>query len=188
MPCRTALIETRLGAHPFSGSTWEFVLWAPYSRNVSVRMIGTGRLITMEPQEGGYHRAVVPNTGVGLRYLYQLEDGRELPDPASRFQPEGVHGPSQLVDTGAFQWTDGSWKGRPLEGSVFYELHVGTYTCDGTFDAIIPYLSRLVDLGITTIEIMPIAQFSGAHNWGYDGVYEYAPQNSYGGPQALHRL
>jgi maltooligosyltrehalose trehalohydrolase len=142
----------------------------------------------MERQDGGYHRAVTHDVAPGERYLYRLEDGRELPDPASRFQPEGVHGPSQLVDTRDFRWTDGNWKGRPLQGSVFYELHVGTYTREGTFEAIISYLPRLVELGITTIEIMPIAQFSGARNWGYDGVYEYAPQNSYGGPQSLQRL
>lgn len=142
----------------------------------------------MESLEHGYHRAAVQDVSPGARYLYRLEDGREFPDPASRFQPEGVHGPSQLVDTSSFRWSDGNWKGRSLEESVFYELHVGTYTRDGTFEAIVPYLPKLVDLGVTTIEIMPVAQFPGSRNWGYDGVYEYAPQDSYGGPQGLQRL
>ena len=145
-------------------------------------------MIAMESLEHGYHRAIVDELGAGERYLYRLEDGRKLPDPASRYQPEGVHGPSGLVDTRKFQWSDAHWRGRTLEGSVLYELHVGTYTREGTFEAVIASLPRLVDLGITAIEIMPVAQFPGARNWGYDGVYEYAPQNSYGGPAGLQRL
>jgi maltooligosyltrehalose trehalohydrolase len=180
--------EMRVGAYPLKDSRWHFLLWAPQSRTVSIKIADTGRTILMEPLERGYHRAVLDGVRAGTRYLYRIEDGRELPDPASRFQPEGVHGPSQLVDTRAFGWTDQNWKGRPLEGSILYELHVGTYTREGSFDAVIPQLPRLVELGVTSVEIMPIAQFPGARNWGYDGVYEYAPQNSYGGPESLHRL
>jgi maltooligosyltrehalose trehalohydrolase len=142
----------------------------------------------MDALPGGYHQAVIRDLSAGTRYLYGLDDGRELPDPVSRFQPEGVHGPSQLVDTGAFRWTDHNWKGRELQGSVLYELHMGTYTREGTFDGLIPHLAHLAELGVTSIEIMPAAQFPGARNWGYDGVYEYAPQNSYGGPEGLQRL
>jgi maltooligosyltrehalose trehalohydrolase len=180
--------EARLGANPLADGRWQFLLWAPQSGSVSIRLSRSNRVIAMESLEHGYHRAIVDELAAGEHYLYRLEDGRELPDPASRFQPEGVHGPSGLVDTRAFQWSDAGWRGRALEGSVFYELHVGTYTREGTFEAVIAHLPRLVELGITTIEIMPVAQFPGARNWGYDGVYEYAPQNSYGGPDGLQRL
>ena len=142
----------------------------------------------MEPLAAGYHRAIVKTLEPGSEYFYQLEGERELPDPASRFQPKGVHGPSQIVDLEAFPWTDHGWKGPTLERSVFYELHVGTYTPEGTFDAVIGRLPELVALGITTIELMPVAQFPGARNWGYDGVYLFAPQNTYGGPESLQRL
>ncbi|HEY1657853.1 MAG TPA: malto-oligosyltrehalose trehalohydrolase [Candidatus Sulfotelmatobacter sp.] len=177
--------KTLLGATRLADSDWQFLVWAPNSRTVEVNFVDRKRRIEMEPLERGYFRATVEDLEPNARYLYRLEDGRELPDPASRFQPEGVHGPSQGFDTGAFEWTDHSWRGRPLEGSVFYELHVGTYTREGTFEGLIPHLPYLVDLGITTIELMPIAQFPGSRNWGYDGVYEFAPQNSYCGPQAL---
>jgi len=142
----------------------------------------------MESLAQGYHRAIVRDLRSGARYFYGLDHGRDVPDPASRFQPEGVHGPSQLVDTDAFRWTDQNWRGRALQSSIFYELHVGVYTPQGTFDALIPHLCELVELGITTIEIMPVAQFPGTRNWGYDGTYPFAPQNSYGGPEGLQRL
>jgi len=180
--------ETRVGATSLPDGSWQFLLWAPYSRSVSIHLCGSDRLIPMESLPRGYHRAVVNNLAAGARYFYRLDNGRDLPDPASRYQPEGVHGPSELVDTRGFRWADRNWKGRPLETSVFYELHVGTYTTEGTFDALISYLPQLADLGITTIELMPIAQFPGARNWGYDGAYEFALQNSYGGPGSLCRL
>ena len=142
----------------------------------------------MEPLAHGYHRIVASDLETGAEYFFRLDDDRDLPDPASRYQPAGVHGPSEIVDTATFQWTDRNWVGRSLEGSVFYELHVGTYTREGTFDALIPHLPELVELGITTIELMPIAQFPGTRNWGYDGTFLFAPQNSYGGPEALQRL
>ncbi|HEY8715343.1 MAG TPA: malto-oligosyltrehalose trehalohydrolase, partial [Candidatus Acidoferrum sp.] len=122
------------------------------------------------------------------RYFYRFDDGRDRPDPASRFQPEGVHGPSQLVDLSQFPWTDRAWRGFELADGIFYELHVGTFTPEGTFDAVIPHLPALRELGITTIELMPVAQFPGLRNWGYDGVQPFAPQNSYGGPRGLQRL
>ena len=142
----------------------------------------------MVPLADGYYRATVKTLQPGSEYLYQLDAERELPDPASRFQARGVHGPSQIVDLEAFNWTDHSWKGISLERSIFYELHVGTFTPEGTFDAVIGRLAELAKLGITTVEIMPVAQFPGARNWGYDGVYLFAPQNSYGGPESLRRL
>ncbi len=124
----------------------------------------------------------------GSRYFYRLDGGNECPDPASRFQPEGVHGPSEVTDPEAFAWTDDGWRDIPRSELVFYELHIGTFSDEGTFDGAIPHLDRLRDLGITCIEIMPVNQFPGARNWGYDGVQLFAAQNSYGGPDGLRRL
>ncbi len=184
----TVTHSPRLGAQRTSEGMWEFLVWAPHSRAVSLYFCDSGETRPMEPGQRGYHRAVVANLNSQARYLYQLEDGRQLPDPASRYQPEGVHRPSQVVDTGAFEWSDQNWKGLTLDRSIIYELHVGTFTQKGTFEALIEHLPRLVDLGVTTIELMPLAQFPGTRNWGYDGVYLFAPQNSYGGPESLQRL
>ena len=135
----------------------------------------------------GYFQAVVDGVSAGALYRYRLDGKKERPDPASRYQPQGVHGPSQIVDS-RFDWKDSEWRGIPLEKYVFYELHVGTFTPEGTFDAIIPRLTILKDLGVTAIELMPVAQFPSDRNWGYDGVYPYAVQASYGGPLRLKRL
>ncbi|MGA8343764.1 MAG: malto-oligosyltrehalose trehalohydrolase [Candidatus Sulfotelmatobacter sp.] len=181
--------ETRVGANRLPDGSWEFLLWAPQARAVRLHLLrGGGDLIATEALADGYHHAVVKPLEPGSRYFYQLDGGRDLPDPASRFQPQGVHGPSQIVDLDAFGWTDHNWKGTALERSVFYELHVGTYTPEGSFDAVIRHLPELAALGITTIELMPVAQFPGPRNWGYDGVYLFAPQNTYGGPESLQRL
>jgi len=136
----------------------------------------------------GYWKSAVENVFPGLLYFYRLEDKIDRPDPASRFQPNGVHGPSQIIDLNAFLWGDDDWKGIPLKDYVIYELHIGTFTKGGTFESIIPYLDYLKELGITAIELMPVAQFPGDRNWGYDGVYPFAPQNSYGGPHGLKTL
>jgi maltooligosyltrehalose trehalohydrolase len=184
----TAVHPARVGANRLPDGAWEFLLWSPNSPSVSLHLLDPDQLIPMQTEAHGYHRATLDNLQPGAPYLYRLEDGRELPDPASRFQPEGVHKPSALVDTESFRWTDHNWKGIRLEDSIFYELHVGTYTREGTFDALIPRLPELVDLGITVVEIMPVAQFPGSRNWGYDGVYPFATQNSYGGPDAFHRF
>ena len=179
----------RIGPHRLSDGSWEFLLWAPNARSVRLKLCSSkDDLIDMESLAQGYFRTNVAEVDDGAQYLYRLDDQRTLPDPASRFQPQGVHGPSQIVDTASFHWTDWEWKGICLERSIFYELHVGTYTQEGTFDALIPRLAYLADLGITTIELMPIAQFPGSRNWGYDGVYAFAPQNSYGGPAELQRF
>src|SRR5579871_1463517 len=121
----------RLGAHRTSEGAWEFLLWAPHARSVSLYLCDSDEKQPMELCERGYHRAIVANPKPDGRYLYQFDDGRRLPDPASRYQPEGVHGPSQLVDSGSFEWTDQNWKGLSLERSIFYELHVGTFTKEG---------------------------------------------------------
>ena len=178
----------RLGANRLADGRWELLVWAPKARSVSLHLLHSGELLTMASLSRGYFRRTVENLEPGTRYFFQLDDARKLPDPASRFQPEGVHGPSEVVDLNQFQWTDQNWQGRTLERSIFYEIHVGTYTAQGTFDALIPHIPELVELGITTVELMPVAQFPGARNWGYDGVYPFAPQNSYGGPEPLQRF
>ncbi|MBP1726352.1 MAG: GlgB, partial [Deltaproteobacteria bacterium] len=123
----------------------------------------------------------------GTRYFYRLDGESERPDPASRFQPEGVHGPSQVVDS-RFSWGDAGWFGLPLRDYIIYELHVGTFTGEGTFAAVVTHLEQLKELGITVLELMPVAQFPGSRNWGYDGTYPFAVQNSYGGPDGLKHL
>jgi maltooligosyltrehalose trehalohydrolase len=145
------------------------------------------RIVPLEQVSRGYHYGVVQGVKPGTRYFYRLDGNIERPDPASKFQPEGVHGPSQVIDP-HFAWQELHWSGIPLSHYVIYELHVGTFTAQGTFDAVVPHLDELKDLGITAIMIMPVAQFPGDRNWGYDGVYPFAVQNSYGGPDALKRL
>lgn len=165
-----------------SDSRCRFVVWAPGLAELSLVLCGEpSRNIAMTREPCGFYAAEVA-AKPGTQYLYRLPDGRELPDPASRFQPDGVHGVSEVVGTGSFHWTDGSFAACPLKEMIIYEIHVGTFTNDGTFDAAIPRLRELAELGITAVEIMPVAQFPGARNWGYDGVYPFATQNSYGGP------
>ena len=135
----------------------------------------------------GFHTAEI-DACADMRYVFRFPDGREFSDPASRFQPDGVHGASAVVDTRAFRWTDRAFVARPLAESVIYELHVGTFTREGTFATAIERLDSLADLGITAVEIMPVAQFPGSRNWGYDGVYPFAVQNSYGGPTGLQQF
>ncbi len=145
------------------------------------------RLVPLQKGKAGYFHGVVAGVAPGARYFYRLDGAKDRPDPASRFQPEGVHGPSQVMATG-FAWEDRGWCGLDLRDYVIYELHVGTFTTEGTLAAIIPHLEELAELGITALEMMPVAQFPGNRNWGYDGVYPFAVQNSYGGPEELKRL
>ncbi|GIW54065.1 MAG: malto-oligosyltrehalose trehalohydrolase [Nitrospiraceae bacterium] len=182
--------ELDLGARLLSPDRVHFRVWAPRAKAVAVRLIGRdSRPIPLEPRELGYFEATVAGAGDGDRYRYVLNDEQERPDPASRFQPDGVHGPSAVVDPGAFRWTDQGWRGLTKDQLVIYELHVGTFTREGTFPAVIPLLDYLRhDVGITAIELMPIAQFPGTRNWGYDGAYLFAPQASYGGPSGLRTL
>jgi len=181
--------HARLGVNRQPDGGWDFVVWAPNARTASVFFPDhRDRIFRMESIGSGYFHAFAENLAPDSQYFYRLDNERNLPDPASRYQPQGVHGPSQIVDLNVFPWTDHDWEGRSLESSIFYELHVGTFTREGTFDSLIPKLPELVDLGITMIELMPVAQFPGSRNWGYDGVYLFAPQNSYGGPIALQRL
>jgi len=184
----TNLAGRRLGATVLGDGSCRFLVWAPRANSVELRIAWPEkRRVAMEPAGCGYFRAVVEGVSAGTDYKYCLDGDKERPDPASRYQPNGVHGASRVVD-GDFAWTDSSWRGIPLDKYVFYELHVGTFSPEGTFDAIIPRITALKELGITAIEVMPVAQFPGERNWGYDGVYPYAVQASYGGPEGLKRL
>ncbi|MHB9027583.1 MAG: malto-oligosyltrehalose trehalohydrolase [Candidatus Latescibacterota bacterium] len=165
-----------------------FLLWAPLRKSVDVFVDNRRERIPLTPVLDGYWTATLSGVSPGMRYRYLLDGETERPDPASRFQPEGVHGPSEIVDGAAFPWGDSSWRGIPPERMIMYEIHVGTFTPEGTFDGVIGRLNDLSDLGVNALEIMPVAQFPGERNWGYDGVFPYAVQNSYGGPEGLRRL
>jgi maltooligosyltrehalose trehalohydrolase len=184
----TARVYGRLGAELLDGNKCNFLVWAPRASSVEISLSEPrDRKVSMQPAERGYFRATVDDVAPGALYRFRLNGEAERPDPASRYQPQGVHGPSQIVDD-RYEWNVSNWRGLPLEKYVIYELHVGTFTAEGTFDAIIPRLAKLRELGITAIELMPVAQFPGDRNWGYDGVYPFAVQASYGGPTALKRL
>jgi maltooligosyltrehalose trehalohydrolase len=179
--------KLQLGA-TVSGEGTRFRAWAPRVSKIHLEIRDRG-VFPMEAEEKGYYTAWVQGLRPGARYSYLLEENRRRPDPASRFQPDGVNGPSEVVDPGAFAWEDGSWKGIAPEELILYELHTGTFTPEGTFEAIIPRIAYLKgELGVTALEIMPVAQFPGSRNWGYDGAYPYAPQNSYGGPRRFKEL
>ena len=170
------------------GEGTRFAVWAPLATSVSVRVEGQKTEHPLAARGDGVFESVVRGVGAGADYRLVLDGDKALPDPVSRHQPEGVHGPSRVVDPAAFRWTDAAWRGLPVADYAIYELHVGTFTKEGTFDAAIAELPALKALGITAIEIMPVAQFPGDRNWGYDGVFLYAPQSTYGGPEGLRRL
>jgi len=179
----------RIGANNLGDGRCEFCVWAPLLDEVALRIVSPEEyIIPMEKDRQGYWRVVVNQVFPRTLYLYRLDGNLDRPDPASGFQPDGVHRPSQVIDHNSFQWEDRNWSGIPLKEMIIYELHVGTFTRDGSFEAIIPRLDDLCDLGITAINIMPVAQFPGGRNWGYDGVHPYAVQNSYGGPDGLKKL
>jgi maltooligosyltrehalose trehalohydrolase len=170
----------------YEGSATRFRVWAPLPRTVELELVG-GKRLPMQPVDGGYYERVVEGVRPGDRYFFVLDGQRQRPDPASRLQPDGVHGPSQVVDPGAFTWQH-RCSARAVEDYVLYELHVGTFTPEGTFDAALRELPRLVELGVTAVELMPVAAFPGKRNWGYDGVHWFAVQESYGGPDGLRRF
>lgn len=188
-----------IGAEVLDHSHTHFRMWAPHEQNVSV-VIGdepglkSPIVQSLDREPGGYFSAVVTGATAGLYYRYRLGSG-DFPDPASRFQPLGPHGPSQLVDPGTFKWTDADWKGVPRSGQILYELHIGTFTQEGTWAAARERLGHLADLGVTVVELMPVADFPGRYGWGYDGVNLFAPTRLYGSPDdframvdAAHRL
>ncbi|MBI4595351.1 MAG: malto-oligosyltrehalose trehalohydrolase [Candidatus Tectomicrobia bacterium] len=179
----------RVGASYQGNGKCEFVVWAPFLSKVNIKLLSPyHRVIPMEKDSYGYWKACVEKVLPDTKYFYCLEEERDRPDPASHFQPEGVHGPSQVIDHILFPWADEEWRGIDISQMVIYELHVGTFTQEGTFEAIVSRLEGLREVGINTIELMPVAQFPGERNWGYDGVYPYAVQNSYGGPEGLKKL
>jgi maltooligosyltrehalose trehalohydrolase len=180
---------TSVGAQYQGNNRCGFRVWAPRLRRVELRLIAPGAQdLSLEKDDAGYWQTTSDEVPPGSRYWYVLEGSQRRPDPASHFQPQGVHGPSEIVDHSAFPWTDACWEGVPLEDMLIYELHVGTFTPEGTFEAVIGRLPELRDLGITALELMPVAQFPGTRNWGYDGAYPYAVQDSYGGPNGLKML
>jgi maltooligosyltrehalose trehalohydrolase len=179
----------RIGAYYNSSGSCEFTVWAPFLQNVQVRILQPKeRILPTEKDSGGYWRAEFEAAPADVLYYYRLNNTKDRPDPASQFQPEGVHGPSQVLHHSSFEWTDNHWKGLPLSKMIIYELHVGTFTPEGTFDAVRKKLPYLRALGINALEIMPVAQFPGERNWGYDGVYPFAVQKSYGGPEGFKKL
>ena len=187
------LWQLQRGASVLSDEGVRFSVWAPRASRVRVRLTseekGEGDY-DLARDENGVFEAVVREARAGTEYGFILDDNEKLlPDPVSRFQPHGVHGPSSVVDPKTFQWSDAAWRGVAMRDLVIYELHVGTFTPEGTFAAITPFLRGLRrELGVNAIEIMPVAQFPGSRNWGYDGVELYAVQNTYGGPDGLKQL
>ena len=179
-----------LGAVPGEGGT-RFRVWAPDRQSVTLVVERTGDTPLRVPlgvEGNGYFGGTVAGVGAGARYRYALDDEGPFPDPASRFQPEGVHGPSEVVAPTPFAWTDGGWPGIAVEALVIYELHVGAFTAEGTFRAVAERLPYLRDLGVTAIELMPVAEFPGSRNWGYDGAALFAPARCYGTPDDLRGL
>ena len=178
------------GAIPLADGGTQFSVWAPNARLVEVVLVRDGRSEShpLARDAGGVHTGIVRRVPPGTDYGYRLDGGADRPDPVSRWRPRGVHGPTRVVDPAAFQWTDAAWRGLETADLVIYELHVGTFTPEGTFDGVIARLPSLRELGVTALEIMPVAEFPGSRNWGYDGVSPYAVQSTYGGPNGLKRL
>ncbi|HYW04839.1 MAG TPA: malto-oligosyltrehalose trehalohydrolase [Gammaproteobacteria bacterium] len=179
--------QTGFGAEFLPGGRVRFRLWAPAASSVSVVSDGHPEM-TMAPRRGGWHELVTGALQPGDRYRYRIDGGAAYPDPASRCQPDDVHGPSEVIDPEAFEWRDEGWRGRPWSEAVIYELHAGTFTPGGGFDGVRERLDHLAHLGVTAIELMPVADFPGRRNWGYDGVLPFAPDSNYGRPESLKRL
>lgn len=179
------------GARPDPAGGVRFAVWAPACDKLSVRILRSGRPVgeqPLEPASGGVFSGRVGWARPGDDYLFVFDGGHARPDPVSRFQPQGVHGPSRVVDPDAFVWSDDGFRGVARSDLVLYELHVGTFHPSGCFDGVAERLAELRELGVTAIELMPVAAFPGRRNWGYDGVFPYAVQESYGGPEGLRRL
>lgn len=174
------------GAH-YSTNLCTFTVWAPEKETMQL-LIDNRPPVPMQKSEDGYFETELEHIQPGTRYRFSPDGEGSYPDPASHFQPEGVHGASAVVDHSAYQWQDGDWNGLPLKELILYEIHTGTFTPEGTFEGIISKLDYLAELGINAIEIMPVSQFPGGRNWGYDLVYPYAVQDTYGGPDGLKAL
>jgi 1,4-alpha-glucan branching enzyme/maltooligosyltrehalose trehalohydrolase len=176
------------GAEINAGGATRFALWAPAAKTLALCLEGDAeRVLPMRRESDGWW-TLETEAASGSRYRYLIDDDMRVPDPASRFQPDDVHGASEIVDAGSYDWKDAHWRGRPWHEAVIYELHVGTFTPSGTFRGVLERLDYMVDLGVTAIELMPIADWPGARNWGYDGVYQFAPDSRYGRPDDLKEL
>lgn len=184
---RVNINKRNIGINFIESGEAEIVIWSPLARSVEV-VPGKGEKIILTREGHGYWKAISNKIQPGTAYKIAVDNNAPLPDPASLYQPDDVHGPSAAVDLKNFKWTDTSWKNIPQNEYIIYELHTGTFTPHNNFDGIISKLDYLLDLGINAIEIMPVAQFPGNRNWGYDGVYPFAVQHSYGGPEGLQRL
>lgn len=165
-----------------------FTVWAPEKESMALHLVTDGRIVPMKKDANGYFNCAVIGALAGTRYYYQPEKGKDCPDPESHYQPEGLHGPSEVVDHEQYTWRDKDWKGLPLTEMIFYETHIGTFTPEGTFEAAIQRLDDIAATGINAIELMPVCQFPGSRNWGYDGTFLYSVQNNYGGPEGLKRF
>jgi maltooligosyltrehalose trehalohydrolase len=183
-------VRLERGAVPQADGSSRFSVWAPNAKTVEVAISRDGAVQTcpLHRDDAGVHSGALPRVPAGTDYTYRLDGGPDRPDPVSRWRPAGVHGPTRIVDPGAFQWTDAGWRGLETADLVIYELHVGAFSRAGTFDGVIERLPMLRDLGVSAIEIMPVSEFPGPRNWGYDGVSPYAVQSTYGGPNGLKRL
>ncbi len=173
------------GAEVLAGGGVRFRFWAPGAKSVELAL--AGRFIPIQGKDGWFEH-VEPQAGPGTQYRYRIDGELLVPDPASRFQPQDVDGPSAVVDPHAYKWNDHAWTGRPWNEAVIYELHVGTFTTKGTYAGAAEKLKHLVDIGVTAIELMPLADFAGKRGWGYDGVLPYAPDSAYGKPDDLKAL
>jgi maltooligosyltrehalose trehalohydrolase len=178
--------ELPFGAEPVAGGV-RFRLWAPRAQRVALQLDGVAWPLPMAAEGEGWFALATPSAGPGSRYRFVVDDVA-YPDPASRSQPDGVHGASEVGDPAGYEWTDTGWRGRPWAEIVLYELHVGTFSENGDYAGVIAHLDHIRDLGVTAVELMPVAAFPGTRNWGYDGVFPFAPAAAYGRPEALKRL
>lgn len=182
------LSKRSIGVNFNSKNEARVLLWSPYAKKVELVLCESGKRFPLIAVEPGYWQLDITEIEPNQLYKFILDGDKEFPDPASLSQPEGVHGPSQAIDLNDFAWTDDQWKNHPLEDYLMYELHTGTFTPQGTLSAMETKLDHLIELGINAIEIMPVAQFPGTRNWGYDGVFPFAVQTSYGGAEGLKAL
>jgi malto-oligosyltrehalose trehalohydrolase len=176
------------GAELQEDDSIRFRLWAPAHPRMKIEIDRISAPLDMHALDDGWHELVTDRARIGSRYRFMLSDGKRVPDPASRHQPEDVHGASEVINPRAYAWHDLDWRGRPWEQAVLYELHIGAFTLEGTFRAALSKLDHLVRLGITALSIMPVGDFPGRRNWGYDGVLPYAPDASYGRPADLKAM
>ncbi|HEX5477487.1 MAG TPA: alpha-amylase family glycosyl hydrolase, partial [Burkholderiales bacterium] len=178
--------EMPFGAQVLPEGGARFSLWAPAAR--SVELVLGERFLPMEKRAEGWFGRLEPSAHAGALYRYRIDGGALVPDPASRFQPQDAEGPSEVIDPGAFEWRDGDWQGRPWREAVVYELHVGCFSSRNSYQGVREKLPGLAALGVTALELMPLADFPGRRNWGYDGVLPYAPDSAYGRPEELKAL